>query len=101
MMIGIADPIPDVAFASAMLAHHKGAVEMAMIELKYGTDEQMLTLARDIIATQKLEIEQLQNWLAKHRTESDNDTSLNDATDNANSNKLLKNDSETAEKPTA
>ena len=94
MMIGITDPIPDIAFARAMLAHHKGAVEMAMIELKYGTDEQMLTLARAIIATQKLEVEQLQNWLATRLT-------IDGAASNVTDNKLITNDNETVEKPAA
>ena len=31
----------DVAFAQGMIAHHLGAIDMAKIELKYGTDPEM------------------------------------------------------------
>lgn len=102
MMLGITDPIPDIAFARVMLAHHKGAAQMARIELKYGTDEQMLTLARAIIAAHQPEIEQLQNWLAAQRPEFNDDISLNDATiDGATDNDMSKSDNKTAVKPAA
>ena len=64
MMLGIADPVPDVAFARGMLPHHIGAVDMAKIQLEYGTDEEMRQLAQAIIDTQQAEIELMQNWLA-------------------------------------
>ena len=38
MMIGMGYNDPDTAFAKAMLGHHRGAVVMAKIQLKYGTD---------------------------------------------------------------
>lgn len=64
MVLGIADPVPDVAFARSMLPHHIGAVEMAQIQLKYGTDEEMRQLAQAIIDTQQTEIELMERWLA-------------------------------------
>lgn len=57
---------PDVAFAQGMLAHHKGAVKMAQIQLKYGHNEQMRKLARKIIREQQDQINVLQEWLQHH-----------------------------------
>ena len=64
MVLGIADPVPDMAFARGMLPHHIGAVEMGNIQLKYGTDEEMRQLAQDIIDGQQTEIEHMQQWIA-------------------------------------
>ncbi len=66
MMAGIADPKPDMAFARGMLPHHKGAVDMAEVELKYGKDAEMRELAQAVIDAQQAEIEQMQNWIAKN-----------------------------------
>lgn len=69
MILGIADPVPDVAFARGMLPHHMGAVDMAEIQLKYGTDEEMRQLAQNIIDTQQPEITLMQNWLSNVETD--------------------------------
>ena len=66
MMVGIGYNDPDTAFAKGMLGHHRGAVDMAKIELKYGTDETMRKLAQDIIDSQKIEIDIMNKWLASH-----------------------------------
>ena len=66
MMVGMAYNDPDAAFAQGMLGHHIGAVDMAEIELKYGTDEEMRKLAREIIDTQQSEIATMKAWLADH-----------------------------------
>lgn len=58
----------DVAFADGMIAHHLGAIDMAKIELKYGTDPEMRKLAQAIIDAQGPEIEQMQKWLEKNKT---------------------------------
>lgn len=63
MMIGITDPLADMAFARGMLPHHKGAVAMAQVQLQYGKDPEMLQLAQEIITAQQPEIEQMQNWI--------------------------------------
>ena len=68
MMAGIADPNPDMAFARGMLPHHIGAVDMAKIQLKYGKNEEMRQLAQQVIDAQQAEIEQMQNWIAKHNS---------------------------------
>ncbi len=65
MMAGIADPMPDMAFARGMLAHHIAAVDMLRVQLQYGTDEEMRKLAQDIINAQELEIEIMQDWIGR------------------------------------
>jgi len=57
----------DIAFAEGMIAHHLGAIEMAKIELKYGTDPEMRKLAEQIIDAQDPEIKQMQKWLEKNK----------------------------------
>ncbi|MGM8897151.1 MULTISPECIES: CopM family metallochaperone [unclassified Psychrobacter] len=64
MTLGIADPMPDMAFARGMLPHHIGAVDMAMVQMKYGKDTEMRQLAQQIIDTQQREIELMQDWIA-------------------------------------
>ena len=66
MMVGMNYNDPDTAFAKGMLGHHRGAVDMAKIELKYGTDDAMRQLAQDIITAQQAEIDVLNKWLASH-----------------------------------
>lgn len=56
----------DMDFARGMLAHHRGAVDMARIELEHGSDKQMRDLAREVIDAQQKEIEQLERWIAEH-----------------------------------
>ena len=66
MMKGIKLQNPDAAFAAGMLPHHQGAVKMAEIELKYGTDKRLRELAQDIIRAQNAEIAFMKRWLEKH-----------------------------------
>lgn len=58
----------DADFASHMLPHHRGAVDMAEIELKYGKDPEMRALAESVVAAQKAEIDRMNAWLAKRKT---------------------------------
>ena len=83
MMLGIAEPEADMAFARGMLPHHIGAVNMAKVQLQYGTDEEMRKLAQDIIDAQQPEIELIQNWIAANKvpdtaTINSDDTVIND-----------------------
>jgi uncharacterized protein (DUF305 family) len=57
----------DKDFAATMAAHHKGALEMAKVELKYGTDPEMRKLAEKIVAGDEKEIEFMRAWLAKQK----------------------------------
>lgn len=75
MITGIANPVPDMAFARGMLPHHRGAVDMAMIQLQYGTDKEMRKLAQDIIDAQQPEIIWLQEWIAKTLVNAEKDAS--------------------------
>lgn len=75
MMTGIANPVPDMAFARGMLPHHRGAVDMAMVQLQYGTDKEMRKLAQDIIDAQQPEIIWLQEWIAKTLVNAEKDAS--------------------------
>ncbi len=51
------DGDPDHDFASAMIPHHQGAVDMAKIELLYGRDPVLRRLAQEIIVSQQQEID--------------------------------------------
>ena len=63
MMRGIMAANPDVAFAQGMIPHHQGAIDMANVQLQYGTNPDIRQLASQIKAAQAPEIEQMQNWL--------------------------------------
>jgi len=52
---------PDTDFASMMVPHHQGAIEMSKVELQFGTDPRLRRLAQEIIVTQQSEIEVMQD----------------------------------------
>ena len=56
---------PDRDFASMMIPHHQGAIDMAKVELIYGKDPVMRRLAEGILVEQQSEIEAMQLWLHK------------------------------------
>jgi uncharacterized protein (DUF305 family) len=56
----------DVDFVKSMIPHHQGAIDMAEVELKYGTDPQARKFAEAIIKAQKAEIEEFNKWLQEH-----------------------------------
>jgi uncharacterized protein (DUF305 family) len=47
----------DRDFARMMIAHHQGAIDMALVELRYGKDERLKRLAQEIVVTQRQEID--------------------------------------------
>lgn len=56
----------DHDFAEMMRMHHQAGVNMAQIELKHGTDPAMKKMAEKIMASQKKEIKEFDQWLQKH-----------------------------------
>ena len=55
---------PDIDYAEMMKMHHMGAIEMAELEVKSGTNSEMKTMAQAIVDAQKKEITQLDSFLA-------------------------------------
>jgi uncharacterized protein (DUF305 family) len=73
MMSGMGAPYTgdaDYDFVSHMVPHHQGAIDMAEVELKYGTDPHLKQLATRVIAAQKAEIGFMNGWLTKHKPRS-------------------------------
>jgi uncharacterized protein (DUF305 family) len=58
----------DAMFASMMIPHHNDAIKMAREYLKAGTNNELKTLAQNIITAQQKEIGELQEWLNSHRS---------------------------------
>jgi uncharacterized protein (DUF305 family) len=46
----------DRDFARMMIPHHQGAIDMALVELRYGKDQRLKRLAQEIIVSQQQEI---------------------------------------------
>ena len=57
----------DHDFAMMMKKHHESALDMAQVELQHGKDAKMRSMAKGIIASQKKEIKEFDQWLAKHK----------------------------------
>lgn len=54
----------DRDFAAMMIPHHQGAIDMAVLELRHGSDERLRRLAQGIIVEQGQEIQLMQRALA-------------------------------------
>jgi len=71
-MMGMTDPRElanakpfDRAFIDAMIPHHESAIEMADVALESSGNEEVRTLAQDIVDAQRREIEQMKGWREK------------------------------------
>ena len=62
MNLGSADDQFDLRFLNAMILHHEGAVVMAQDALSKSKRPEIKKLAAEIIASQKAEIKQMQQW---------------------------------------
>jgi uncharacterized protein (DUF305 family) len=60
--LGAADAGFDLRFINAMIPHHEGAVTMAKEILGKSKRPEIKKLAQDIIASQQVEIKQMQGW---------------------------------------
>ena len=58
----------DHDFATMMMPHHQGAIDMAKAELLYGKAPVMRRLAEEIVVDQQSEIQAMQLWLSKQPT---------------------------------
>lgn len=56
---------PDRDFAAMMIPHHQAAIDMAEVELRFGTDERLRRLAQGIIVEQRQEIAVMRKILAE------------------------------------
>ena len=54
---------PDRDFATMMIPHHQGAIDMAKVQLQYGKDPRLRRLAQGIIVEQAQEIAVMQQIL--------------------------------------
>lgn len=58
----------DHDFASMMIPHHQGAIDMAKVEVLYGKDPVLRRLAQEIIVTQDSEITVMKRQLQRNST---------------------------------
>lgn len=60
MMAGMSAPSSgniDIDFVDMMEPHHQGAIDMAMLQLRYGKNEKLHRIAQEIIVSQRQEID--------------------------------------------
>lgn len=54
---------PDLAFVRLMIPHHEGAIAMAQAELDHGQSPEIQALAKNIVAAQQKEVDEMKTWL--------------------------------------
>jgi len=57
----------DLDFVNMMIIHHQAAIDMSEVEVTKGTDTQMKTMAQNIVTAQKVEIEQLHQFVKNYK----------------------------------
>ncbi|WP_460615517.1 DUF305 domain-containing protein [Hymenobacter seoulensis] len=58
---------PDHDFAAQMVLHHDAAIRMSEEELRAGSNQEMKTIAQDVITKQRAEITQFNTFLGGHQ----------------------------------
>jgi len=58
----------DIDFVAKMILHHRGAVDMARLELEYGKNPKIRKLAESILKSQSHQLVEMDAWLAKYRS---------------------------------
>ncbi len=58
----------DADFVNMMEPHHQGAIDMAMLELRYGKNQQLRRIAQGIVAEQRPEIDAMRLALGRPLT---------------------------------
>ncbi|MBD2717239.1 DUF305 domain-containing protein [Microvirga sp. STR05] len=58
---------PDHDFAAQMVLHHDAAIKMSEEELRAGSNQEMKTIAQDVITKQRAEITQFNSFLSNHQ----------------------------------
>ena len=53
----------DKGFAMVMIPHHQAAIEMAVALIQHSQNKQVITFARQLISTEQIEIEQMNNFI--------------------------------------
>lgn len=61
-LYGLSDDDFDREFIEEMIVHHEGALDMANLALKNAKHEEIKTLAKNIIASQSKEIQDMKTW---------------------------------------
>ena len=56
----------DLDFATMMVQHHQGAIDMAKEYLKTAHEPTMKAIAQNIVTSQQKEIKDLNDWKNKH-----------------------------------
>jgi len=60
--LGAADDEFDLRFINGMIPHHEGALDMAQDALEKSSRPEVQQLAQDILSTQQVEIDQMEQW---------------------------------------
>lgn len=64
----------DESFVRQMIEHHRGAIDMAQILLREGSDSELKQMVEKSVAQQQKEIGELQAWLQTHAATSSADS---------------------------
>lgn len=64
----------DIVFTEMMVLHHAQALVLAELAYRFAEDDRVISLAREIEATQDAEIDLMNSWLANSGTEKKNQT---------------------------